>query len=500
MKYSKLFVIVLSVLITGITSCSKQLNQPVLGFYAPDNFFTSDANTQFALNAAYFPLTFTYTTDNPQWVIGDVASDDAIKGGNTGDQADYESVNQFNILPTNSAVEAVWGRYYDGVFKCNVVLDGLANNTVVSDAVKKSAIAQAKFLRAYYYFILTTTYGNIPLHLKVETPEELQSPAKPQDSVYLQIEQDLTDALPDLAAPAASVPVGQATTGSAYGLLAKVYLFHTDLPNNYQMAATAAQNVTATGYYSLTNLFTDNFNDLKKANTEAVFTVNHLANSTPNDNNVFFTPRDQGGYGFYYPTQDLVSKFETAPTGEVDPRLDYTVGREGHSYYDLGWNPEWTTTGYLCKKWVQPLSVIPVNNRGQGDLNYEAIRYSEVLLIQAEALNESGQSAAALAPLNKVRARARNSYLYDDSLPGFGTVPPGLLPDVTTTDQSQLRDAIRQERRVELALEFHRFFDIIRYGADYANATLKPVSPNFDYNKNKWFPIPQSERDTNKKL
>ena len=195
-----------------------------------------------------------------------------------------------------------------------------------------------------------------------------------------------------------------------------------------------------------------------------------------------------------------MSKFETAPTGEVDPRLDYTVGREGHPYYDLGWNPEWTTTGYLCKKWVQPLSVIPVNNRGQGDLNYEAIRYSEVLLIQAEALNESGQSAAALAPLNAVRARARNSYLYDDSLPGFGTVPPGLLPDVTTTDQSQLRDAIRQERRVELALEFHRFFDIIRYGSAYANATLKAVSPNFDYNTNKWFPIPQSERDTNKKL
>jgi hypothetical protein len=149
---------------------------------------------------------------------------------------------------------------------------------------------------------------------------------------------------------------------------------------------------------------------------------------------------------------------------------------------------------------VQPLAVIPQNNRGQGDLNYEAIRYSEVLLIQAEALNESGQSAAALAPLNEVRKRARESYLYDDSLAGTGTVPDGLLPDVTTTNQSQLRDAIRHERRVELALEFHRFYDIIRYGADYANATLKPVSQNFDYTKNKWFPIPQSERDTNKKL
>ena len=184
----------------------------------------------------------------------------------------------------------------------------------------------------------------------------------------------------------------------------------------------------------------------------------------------------------------------------MDPRLDYTVGRDGVPYYDLGWDPAWTTTGYLCKKWVQPLAVIPQNNRGQGDLNYEAIRYSEVLLIQAEALNESGQSAAALAPLNEVRKRARESYLYDDSLHGTGTVPDGLLPDVTTTNPAELRDAIRHERRVELALEFHRFYDIIRYGPDYANAALKPVSQNFDYDKNKWFPIPQSERDTNKKL
>lgn len=500
MKYIKRIGIALSVLTITMAGCQKELDQPVLGFYTPANFFTSDANAQLAVNAAYSPLTFTYTTDNPLWVVGDVASDDAIKGGNTGDQADYESVNEFNILPTNSAVEAIWGRYYDGIFKCNVVLDGLTNNTVVSDAVKKSSIAQAKCLRAYYYFMLTTTYGNIPLHLKVETPDELQSPARSQDTVFAQIEQDLNDAIPDLADPAASVPVGQVTKGSAYGILAKTYLFDADLANHYQMAADAAQKVIATGYYTLTNLFTDNFNDAKKANTEAVFTVNHLANSTPNDNNVFFSPRDRGGYGFYYPTQDLVSKFETAPGGEVDPRLDYTVGREGVSYYDLGWDPAWTTTGYLCKKWVQPLAVIPQNNRGQGDLNYEAIRFSEVLLIQAEALNESGQSALALAPLNAVRKRARESYLYDDSLAGFGTVPVGLLPDVTTTNPTELRDAIRQERRVELALEFHRFYDIIRYGADYANATLKPVSPNFDYSKNKWFPIPQSERDTNKKL
>ena len=135
-----------------------------------------------------------------------------------------------------------------------------------------------------------------------------------------------------------------------------------------------------------------------------------------------------------------------------------------------------------------------------GTVNYEALRLGEILLIDAEALNESGQSAAALAPLNKVRARARNSYQYDNSLPGYPSVPAGLLPDVTTTDQTQLRDIIRRERRSELALEFHRFFDVIRYGKAYATAALSSGAPNFNYDNNKWFPIPQSERDANPNL
>jgi hypothetical protein len=496
----KIYLVIVLVVALGIVGCKKQLNQEILGYYSPNNFFTTDANAQFSVNAAYSPLMFSSSTDNPLWVTGDVASDDAIKGGNTGDQADFEAVNQFNILPTNSAVEALWKRYYDGVFKCNVVLDGLQNNKVVSEGVRKSSIAQAKFLRAYYYFILTITYGNIPLHLKVETPEELQSPAVPQDSIYLQVEQDCKDALADLPDPSPGVPVGMVTKGSANALLAKVYLFNANLANHYQLAAAAAQSVEAFGYYSLTPKFSDNFKSASKNNTEAVFTVNHLSGGQQNDMDVFFTPRDRGGYGFFYPTQNLVSHFEKATTGEDDPRLDYTVGRAGHPYYDLGWDSAWTTTGYLCKKWIQPLSVIPQNNRGQGDLNYEAIRYSEVLLIEAEALNENGNSPDALTALNKVRKRARESYLNDDSLPGFGTIPAGLLPDINTTDQSRLRDAIRDERRSELALEFHRFYDIIRYGETYANTVLKAVSPNFEYSKDKWFPIPQSERDTNKKL
>jgi hypothetical protein len=98
-----------------------------------------------------------------------------------------------------------------------------------------------------------------------------------------------------------------------------------------------------------------------------------------------------------------------------------------------------------------------------------------------------------------VRKRARESYLHDTTLPGYPNIPAGLLPDVTVTDQAQLRDAIRRERRSELALEFHRFFDIIRYGSAYATDALKN-KPNFNFTTNQFFPIPESERQTNFKL
>ena len=488
------------------TGCKKFLNQDVLSNYVPANYFTSDANALLAVNAAYVPLTFTSGASNAIWVLGDVSSDDAIKGGNPGDQADFDAIHNFNLLPTNSAVEAVWQRYYDGVFKCNVVIDGLpASNTAVSDAAKKSAIAQVKFLRAYYYFILTTCYGNIPLHLKVETPEELQSPALAQDTIYAQIERDCMDAIPDLPLPGAlaAADLGRITRGAALALLAKTYLFHADLANHYQLAAQNAQAVEALNYYSLTNLYSDNFNAATKNNKEAIFTVNHISGASPyqgNELNAWFAPRALNGYGFFYPTQDLVNNFEKGGAGEPDPRLNYTVAQQGQAYYDSPFDPSWTTTGYISKKHVQPLSVTPANIKNDGSLNYEALRLSDILLVEAVALNESGSSAAALIPLNAVRARARNSYLYDTSLPGYGTVPADLLPDITTTDQGQLRTVIRKERRSELALEFHRFFDVIRYGSTYATSALGANSPNFNYDKNKWFPIPQSERDTNKKL
>ena len=480
--------------------CNKILDQEVQGSFTPGEFFTSDANALLATNAAYKPLAFNAGATNAIWVLGDVASDDAIKGVNDGDQADFIAVDQFNIALNNAAVEAVWTNYYNGVFLCNVVLDGLTGNTAVTEATAKSCMAQAKFLRAYYYFILASAYGNIPLHLKVETAQEAQSPVVSQDLIFTQIEKDCSEAIPDLPGKA-EAELGRATKGAATALLAKTYLFHTSLANNYQLAAQTAAQLDGMGY-SLTDRYYDNFSAATKDNSEAIFTVNHVEGTRGlgNELNAWFAPRSLAGYGFFYPTSSLVNNYETAWGGEVDPRLDYTVARTGQPYFETDFDPSWSTTGYLTKKMVQPLSEVPTTTKNVGTVNYEALRLADLLLVQAEALNESGHSADALEPLNRVRKRARESYLFDESLPGFGAVPAGLLPDITTTDQVQLRNIIRRERRSELALEFHRFFDVIRYGSAYANAALKPDAPNFDYNTHKWFPIPQSERDANPNL
>ncbi|MGI4020600.1 MAG: RagB/SusD family nutrient uptake outer membrane protein [Janthinobacterium lividum] len=482
------------------TGCKKALDQPLLGTYQADRYFTSVANANAAINAAYVPLNYIDAFANELWVLGDVASDDAVKGGLAGDQADIDQINNFNILTTNSAVESVWGRYYDGVSKANFVIEGLSSaNTAITDADKATIIGQAKFLRAYYYFVLTNSYGDIPLRIQVATADNLGAPAVAQTQIYAQIEKDCTEAAAVLPTTWTGANLGRATKGAALSLLAKTYLFE----QKFALAASTSQQVEALGVYSLTNKFTDNFTASTKNNTEAIFSILHTGGLSPkqgNGLNQAFAPRGTlNGYGFFQPTQSLVDNYEKSAAGVDDPRLDYTVARSGHSYLGTPFDASWTATGYLTKKQIQPIIEIPTATKGDGNLNVEAIRFADVLLIEAEALNEAGNSAAALIPLNKIRKRARESYLYDNTLTGSSTVPTGLLPDITTTSQTQLRDIIRRERRSELALEFGRFYDVIRYGSAYATNALKDT-PNFNFNNNKYFPIPQSERSTNKLL
>jgi hypothetical protein len=300
--------------------------------------------------------------------------------------------------------------------------------------------------------------------------------------------------------------IGRATSGAAASLLSKAYLYQ----EKWDSSLTYSNLVLNSGQYSLMPLYSQDFDALHKNNKESIFEVQMLGGQNPNVGNAlnqWFAPQVVGGYYCNAPNTNFVEEFEVTDSGVADPRLNYTVGIDSTLWNNgelflSSWSPQ---TGYLTRKYQQPLSQAPII--GQGSCDYLAIRYADVLLFNAEALNETGQLNAAIIPINQVRKRARESYLYDSTLVGHGVVPAKLLPDVPAVSQSQVRLAIIHERRMEFGFEFHRYFDLMRYGA---NPNLGPayVEPlvnrdgvtGFSYMTKRYFPIPQSEIDIDKAL
>lgn len=496
MKY-KLKISFLLLIALGITStgCKKFLDEELLGERSNQQFYQTEEDAELALTGIYNALLFA-DANNRIWVFGDVASDDAAKGGNPGDQADIGLIDEFNITTTNGNLENVWDIYYEGVSRANWLLDNIGDIDMDQER-KDEIIGEAKYLRAFYYYWLASIFGDIPVHLTVPSVPEMQKAATPVKTVFSDaIIPDLVDAVSKL--PETGMP-GRATKYSAWGLLAKCHLYLKEWPG----AENAAFQVIKSGFYTLEQLYRHNFERTTKDNNEVIFSVQHLADQDPwlgNRLNQWFAPQANNGYGFNAPTQNFVDAFEVTQEGIVDPRLDYTIGREGHIWTDtIPFDQDWSPTGYLNRKYIQPLPEVPKQSKSDGELNYQFTRYADVLLMMAEALNEQGKSGEAVTYINSVRTRARESYLYDPLLPGYPTIPDGLLPDIQDNGQTGVRKAIRHERRVELGFEFHRYFDIIRYGPEYAAQAFRD-KPNFNYETNKFMPVPQRELDTNFEL
>ncbi len=495
------FLTIVACILLIFPACEKFLDEQPQGTYPISAFYQTEEHAKLAITACYEKLSFS-NSDNRLWVFAEVASDDAAKGGFPGDQADIELIDNFQISSDNGNGETTWAIYYEGVARCNQVIKNVPGIDM-DKALKERIIGETYFLRGYYYFQLCNIFGNIPLILEPKNPDEMQVPNSTRSEVYLQVESDFIEAVKYLESALELNPgvypgseKGRATPAAAKALLAKTYLFE----KKWSEALSTALEVESYGY-SLMPVYQHNFNVLYENNSESIFEIQHLSGKSPvmgSRLNQWLAPRAQNGYGFDEPTQDFFNEFEvTTPENIYDPRLDYTIGRVGKLWFDnVPYDPSWSSTGYNQKKYLQPISEIPKNRKGDADLNFTVIRFAEILLIQAEALCELNRCDEALSPLNRVRKRARESYLYDENLEGYGTIPAGLLPDVTTTDQVQLREAIRHERRVELGFECQRYFDIIRYGETYANNALRN-KPNFIYSTHKAFPIPQSEMETN---
>ncbi len=473
-----------------LTGCSDFLTEELQGTYSNATFYKTETQAVLALTGVYSSTSYT-SPNNNLWVFGDVASDDAIKGGLAGDQSDIQFIDEFNYSRNNGTLERVWKHYYEGISRANYLLYYGAD-IEMEPVLKSRILGEAKFLRAYFYFNLVNIFGEIPLKLKPPiNPDEINKAKSATTVVYAQIEKDLNEAIPVLDPTYTGANVGRATKGAALGLLAKTLLYQ----EKWTEVLTTITAIDALGVYTLQPVYKNNFLDSTQNNSESIFEIQHISGQGIGSQlHQYFSPAINNGYFFNVPLQDFVDEYEVTAGDVVDPRLDYTVGRAGQKWVNgEDFDPAWSPTGFLQKKHVQSQKNAPIS--GDASLNYVYLRYADILLMKAEALNESNQSVLALIPLNAVRKRARESYLFDVALTGFGVVPADLLPDEASTNQQIVRDAIRHERRVELGFEFHRFFDLTRYGQQASEAAL--AGTGFTYASNRYFLIPQSELDTN---
>src|SRR6476660_4846951 len=206
------------------TGCKKFLEKDVTGTYPESEFYQTQAQAVLAINAAYQPLAFS-TSQNRLWVFGDVASDDAEKGGDPGDQADIGLIDEFNITPINGNLEYECAILYEGITRANIVLAKVPPINM-DENLQARILAEAKFLRSWYYFTLVNIFGDVPIVLEPLNADQLQIAQSPVQTIYQTvIEPDLIDAASHLPVSYGGTDVGRATSGAAKALLAKAYLF-----------------------------------------------------------------------------------------------------------------------------------------------------------------------------------------------------------------------------------------------------------------------------------
>jgi len=477
------YISLLAVLLIFTVSCKKELYKDPIGLLTPDQVNTDPtANTlTSSVTSSYQMLSNTLnllgqwdwaggTVFRNDFVVQDIASDDAMKKwAQDGDQAWMDEVDNFRFISTNQAFNGIWSYDYEGIARTNTALSYLTNDAIVtkvglSAAIRNRSLGEAYFLRAYYYFDLVTNFGDVPVVLTpLASFEDAYSVAKrvPKAQVWEQINSDLAKAKAALPASKFSDATDKwrVSKGAVIALQAKSALFN----EKYADVISLVNELQALNFYSLNTNYFDSFDQTKEfADNEVIFAYDHRSGQTPKNGNGYAAPL---GWGFFAPTTDFVNAFEPN-----DPRLAYTVDVSKQNIYKL-------------------LGDKTGANKGNDDAgnNKIYIRYADVLLWKAEALNETG-GAGAVDIINQVRTRARTTVTITG-----GTAPAGTLPNrPASTDKAQVKTWLMQERRVELGLEGERFLDLKRWKT--AKEVLTAKGKNFQ-DKNYLYPIPQGDID-----
>lgn len=486
----KLQILFTFTLLLGLSACSEAwLEIEPRGTELETNFYQNEEQVFQGLVSIYDVLQ--WGGSNGDWTMKtgllNTASDDCYAGGSdASDQPSWVAYDQFNLDPFLGPQQGLWIKNYSGIYRANLLLEKIEQTEGIDEAFLNRVSAEAKFLRAYFYFDLIRFFRNVPLITGPLGADELysQEQADPE-AVYDFLIQDLADAIGTFELPdqVGAAEAGRVTTGAAKALLGKVLLYRGDNASLTE-AATLFQEVINSGFYDLEPNFGDIFTKDKEFGIESVFEISYSAeqrggwenfvNGTEGNYNVqFFGIRDYvgpdfaPGWGFCPVTEDLEAFMQG------DPRYEHTIidvdAIPGASY-----SPGYQHTGFFIRKYA-PIEAEKAPD-GEPALNWSnnirEIRFADVLLMAAEALVRSGgDQSLAQDHLNRVRNRV------------------GLGP-VTATGQALL-DAIYAERRMELATEGHRFFDLVRTG----RAQQVLADEGFVAGKHEVLPIPQTEID-----
>lgn len=491
------------------------------------------------------------------WIFGDVTGGDAYKGSDPGDQAEIVPIEKHQGLPTNGYFNSKWLTVYNGVARTNATLNLLSTLTdaQISAANKGKIEAESRFLRAHFHFEAKKMWNMVPYIDDGIAKAGGSNPAafKVENNVDIwpKIEEDMKFAADNL--PATMGEVGRANKWAAKAYLAKIYMFQ----NKMTLAKPILDDVIANGAtadgrkYGLHANFHDNFNAETKNGIESVFAMQASVNDGDADGqngnwgdilNFPYTGGPGQCCGFDQPTQNLVNAYKTSATGlplldtfndadvtndqgiastaaftpyagTLDPRLDWTVGRRGIPYLDWGkhpgaaWIRDQAYAGpYSPIKRVfyqsqsKSLSTSTGWAQGPNANNYTLIRFAEVLLWRAEIAASEGDEPTTRNLVNQIRNRAKTGKKVKD---GTADAANYSVEPYTTIAAADLVKVVRFERRLELAMEGHRFFDLVRWGvADQVMNVYFATEGNkrgylkgstFVKGKNEYFPIPQDQ-------
>lgn len=470
---------ILSLCIISLAACSDDFVDVASQDENSENFFNSEADYQNALIGAYDLLQSSYLNV----MVGEIASNNTLAGGESAtDVIGIQQIDDMIHTPENQQLRDIWSWMFAGVNRANYIMEFQEKTDFQN---KPNVIGQTRFLRAYYYFELVKWFGDVPLSIdqRIFFGDQTTIDRTPKAEVFALIEQDLLFAAANL--PYNQTDTGRATKGAAEALLGKAYLYQ----GKFQEAALALDGLINNGPHSLQADFTTLFENDNENNVESVFEVQYsdlegagfgcLQCSEGNVAVGFSGPRNfngplfESGFSFNVPTQEVYDAFD-----ETDIRRDFSIlnievfAIENQDYNNgagVSWTEGFEHTGFFNRKYIPRQGDANIGDQNlTNPNNYRSIRFSDVLLMSAEAhAKATGNEGLALQYLNLVRTRAGLENL--------------------TLSGNELIQAIYQERRLELVGEGHHFFDLVRTGRAAGQID------GFVTGKHELFPIPEIE-------